>query len=198
MRFSLSTVTRYLSRHIFMVGVVVAVLVLIIGTYTVIVPRYRTVKELGGLNYNQKVEELRVQQEYLQELQQLRAELRTISNDDIARLEAVLPKGKDIPGIFRQMQAFAREADMDLLSVSVADGAPIASTEQTATSGGLHTATVSVVLGGQLNYGALKNFLNVVSQQAPLLELTAISHSPSSAATPTSYSFSFRSYYLQQ
>ncbi len=198
MRLSLTSITRFLLRHILAVGAVVAVLVLIIGAYTIIVPRYRTVKELGGLNYNQKLETLKVQEEYLKDLQALRAELRTISNDDLARLDAVLPKGKDVPGIFRQMQAFAREASMELLSVSVADGAVIASTAEQATASNVHTLTVSVILGGQLNYTQLKNFLDVVSRQAPLLDLTAISHTPSSGSTPTSYSFSFRSYYLQQ
>lgn len=196
MRFKLSTSIRFIQRHIFTVGLIVAALVLLFGYLFFVAPRLRTVKDLGGLNYNQKVENLKTQQQYLADLQTLHVRLQDISYTDIARLDKVVPKGKDIPGIFRQMQAFAGEANMELLSVAVSDGAALPPGTEGKGSANLHTLTVSVVLGGALDYQGLKDFLNIVSRQAPILDLTSITNSAAGASTPTTYNFTFRSYYL--
>lgn len=198
MRFKFSASIRFIQRHIFTVGLIVATLVLLVGYLAFVAPRLRTAKNLGGLNYNQKVKNLETQQKYLDDLKTLHVRLQDISYTDIARLNKVIPKGKDIPGIFRQMQAFAAEANMELFSVAVSDGAPLPPGVDGKGSANLHTLTVSVVLGGALDYQGLKDFLNIVSRQAPILDLTAISNSAAGASTPTTYSFTFRSYYLTQ
>jgi hypothetical protein len=196
MRFSPATILHFFRQHVLTLGVVVAVLVLVIGTFTIVLPRYRTVQALGGLNYNQKVSQLEAQRAYLSDLQQLRDNVQALSQEDIQRLDAVVPKGKDIPGIFKQMQGFAREAGMDLLSISVSEGSTVAPSGSAATSK-IRSLSISAVLGGQLDYARLKNFLNVTSRQAPLLDLTAVTYSGSTTTTTaTTYTFSFRSYYL--
>jgi Tfp pilus assembly protein PilO len=198
MRLQLSSTIRFIQRHIFTVGIIVAALILLLGYLFVVAPRLRTVQQLGGLNYNQKVKELETQQAYLAELKKLGLSLQDISYNDIARLDKVIPKGRDIPGIFRQMQAFAAEAGMELLSVSVTDGAPLPPGPDGKGSTFLHTLTVSVMLGGSLDYQGLKEFLNTVSRQAPILDLTAITNAAESSTKPGTYSFAFRSYYLTQ
>lgn len=196
MRLKLSASIRFIQRHIFTVGIIGAVLVLLVGYLAIVAPRLRSVKNLGGLNYNQKVKTLEVQKQYLADLETLHLRLQDISYSDIARLDKVIPKGKDIPGIFRQMQAFAAEARMELLSVSVSDGTPLPPGADGKGSTKLHTLSVSVVLGGALDYQGLKQFLDIVSRQAPILDLTAITNSAAGAAAPTTYSFAFRSYYM--
>ena len=198
MAFKLATISRFLLRHIRIVGIVVAVLVLLIGSVTLIVPRYRQANATRGINYSQKQATLQNQQAYLAKLQKLAEEVKGVSQDDIDRLDALVPRTKDIPGIFKQMQAFATQAGMQLLSVSVADGGILSSSgTATSTSSTLKTLNISVVLNGALDYARLKTFLSVVSNQAPLLDLTAISHtSTDSTSTPTTYNFIFRSYYL--
>jgi hypothetical protein len=198
MRVNFSTISRFLQRHIFTVGIVVAALVLLGGYLAIVAPRLRTVKILGGLNYSQKVKTLETQQEYLDDLKALHASLQDVSYDDIARLDKVIPKGKDIPGIFRQMQAFATQAKMELMSVSVADGASLPPGPDGKGSSNLHTLSISVILAGVLDYNGTKAFLDIVSRQAPILDLTAISNSASTAAAASTYSFTFRSYYLSQ
>ena len=198
MHFKLSASIRFIQRHIFAVGIIVAGLVILFGYLFFVAPRLRNVKNLGGLSYNQKVKTLETQKKYRDDLQTLHIRLQDISYTDIARLNKVIPKGKDIPGIFRQMQAFAVEAKMELLSVAVSDGAALPAGSDGKGSANLRTLTVSVVLGGALDYQSLKEFLNTVSRQAPILDLTAISNSAAGSATPTTYSFSFRSYYVTQ
>lgn len=196
MRLQISSGIRFIQRHIFTAGIIVAALVLLFGYVFAIAPRLRTVKNVGGLNYSQKVKTLEAQQKYLDELKTLHVRLQDISYNDIARLDKVIPKGKDIPGIFRQMQAFAAEAKMELLSVSVSDGAPLPPGPDGKGSTKLNTLTVSVVLGGALDYQGLKEFLNVISRQAPILDLTAIANSAAGSSSPTTYTFAFRSYYM--
>ncbi|MEK7570036.1 MAG: hypothetical protein AAB515_01145 [Patescibacteria group bacterium] len=194
MRISLTSLTHFVERHVLVFGIGVSALVLIIGGFLFVAPRVKEVRALGGLDYTQKQAQLAAQQSYLEQLRGLRDEVNAVSPDDIARLNAIVPRGRDVPGIFRQMQAFAKDANMDLSSVAVSDGGSAAGS---ASVGGLRTVTVSVILSGALDYNGLKNFLNVVSRQAPLLDLTSISHSPSSSSQPNSYSFSFRSYYFE-
>lgn len=195
MRISFLSLKHFVERHVLVFGIGFSALVLIIGGLMFVAPRVKAVRALGGLDYTQKQAQLAGQQNYLEELRSLQEEVRAISPDDIARLHAIVPRGRDVPGIFRQMQAFAKDANMELASVAVSDGgAPVAGA---ATAGGLRVVTVSTILTGALDYNGLKSFLNVVSRQAPLLDLTAISHSPTSSSQPSSYSFSFRSYYFE-
>lgn len=176
-------------------GIALAAAIVVIGGLTLVLPRVQQVQARGGLDYVQKERQYKAQQTYEEELRALQKEVNAVSPDDIARLEAVVPRGKDIPSIFRQMQGFANEANMGLQSVSVSDATT--SSTSTTTAGTLRTLTVSVVLSGNLDYSGLKHFLNVVSRQAPLLDLTAITHSPGQANSVATYSFSFRSYYFE-
>ncbi|MEK7631768.1 MAG: hypothetical protein AAB445_02765 [Patescibacteria group bacterium] len=196
MHFSLRKPLHFVERHILVFGFAVAGLVLLIGSVAFVMPRVKQVQALGGLDYKQKQQQFEAQEKYLGELRALRDAVHAVSADDLARLNLVVPRGKDIPGIFRQMQAFAGEAKMSLESVAVSDGgaAVLGSASPT---GGLKAMTVSVILTGAMDYNGLKSFLNVVSRQAPLLDLTAISHSPATTAAASTYNFSFRSYYFE-
>ncbi len=201
MTLSLLPLLRFFQRHLVIIGFVVSLLILIIGLFSFILPRYTAVQELGGLNYNQKLAELESKESYLQDLRGLRANLNLVTPEDLERVELIVPEGKDIPGIFSQMQQFAKEAKMELLSVAVNEGGAVSTAPTSSGVAGasskLRTVNVSVVLGGALNYEGLKNFLNVVSRQAPILDLTAISYAPGAGASAASYKFSFRSYYLE-
>ncbi len=196
MRLQLSASIRFIQRHIFTVGIIVAALVLLLGYLFAVAPRLQTVQNLGGLNYNQKQRTLEAQQKYLADLKTLHTRLQDISYDDIARLDKVIPKSKDIPGIFRQMQAFAAQANMELMSVAVTDGTPLPPSASGKGSANLHTLTVSVILNGTLDYAGTKQFLDTVSRQAPILDLTSITNTAAGASLPSTYSFAFRSYYL--
>ncbi len=198
MKFSLRSTTQYFSRHIVGVAIAVSILLLLSGTLWFVTPRIQEVNALGGLNYDQKVTARDALLSRLAALHTLENQLEAVSPQDIQKLDGVIAKGKDVPGIFRHMQAFADEANMTLLSVNVTDGAPLAAVGETATRSYVHTQTITVSLSGQLDYVGLKNFLATVSQQAPILDLTNISHTATSGATPTTYNFTFRSYYLRQ
>lgn len=196
MRLPIASSIRFIQRHIFNVGIIMAALVLLVGYLSVVAPRLQTVQNLGGLTYNQKVKVLETQQKYLDDLKTLHVRLQDISYSDIARLDKVIPKGKDIPGIFRQMQAFAAEAKMELLSVSVADGGAVPASSDGRGSSNLRSLSVSVVLGGMLDYQGMKQFLDIVSRQAPILDLTAVANSAAGSVPQTVYNFTFRSYYM--
>ncbi len=196
MNFSLKAMTRFLERHLLILGIVVAVLILGLGLLFITWPRLQEVQKLGGLNYNQKVDALHAEQQYLGDLHTLQTEVRNISPDDIRRLSAIVPHSKDIPGIFRQMQGFASEVHMQLLSVAVSDGSGAAPAGATGATS-LHTLSISVILGGvTLDYSGLKDFLATTARQAPLLDLLSVSYSPATSTASSSYSFNFRSYYL--
>lgn len=195
MKFSFAKIFRFAERHVLAFGIAFAGALLLIGGIVFVLPRVKDVQARGGLDYQQKKRLYDGQVKYLEDLNALRDQVNAVSLDDIARLNAVVPRGKDIPGIFRQMQSFANDARMSLESVSVSDSGAL--TSGSATGTGLRSITVSVILSGALDYDGMKNFLKVVSRQAPLLDLTSISHSPASSSSASSYSFSFRSYYFE-
>jgi hypothetical protein len=185
---------------------VIGIVLFVIGLFVFIIPQYQNIQKVGGLNYNQKQAQLEVAKQNLESLRQLRENLNQVSPEDLERVYLIIPKGKDIPGIFNQMQQFANEAKMNLLSVSINDGVTAGAATPTAaaaTYSNIKQMTVSVILGGSLNYEATKNFLNVVSRQAPILDLKAITYTPSVSATPSAsaisstYKFSFRSFYIE-
>jgi hypothetical protein len=200
MAFSFLPIIRFFQRHLVVIGMVIGIILFIIGLIVIIIPQYQNIQKVGGLNYNQKQAQLEVAKQNLESLRQLRDSLNQVSPEDLERVYLIIPKGKDIPGIFNQMQLFANEAKMNLLSVAVDEGTSIsmaAPTTSATTLSNVKQISVSVVLGGTLNYEATKNFLNVVSRQAPILDLTAITYTPNSSATVSSYKFTFRSYYIE-
>jgi len=202
MKFDSKKFTNFLSQHLPGIGIAVGILILIFGAFWFVIPQYREAKQLGGLNFSQKQSQLESDKDYLSKLLALRKGLNNIPQENIERISLIIPKGKDIPGIFKQMEKFAKEVNMSLLSVSVADGGVVASSTRTDSTAGaaaskIKTLSVSVVLGGSMNYPLMKNFLLTLSRQAPLLDLTSITYSPNTAAAPTSYNFSFRSYYFE-
>jgi len=206
MKFSFYPMIRFFQRHLVVIGMVIGIILFVIGLIVFIVPQYQNIQKLGGLDYNQKQAQLEVAKQNLENLHQLRDSLNLVSPEDLERVYLIIPKSVDIPGIFNQMQQFADEAKMTLISVAVNEGgatAPVTPTSTTTTLSNIKQITVSVILSGTLNYEATKNFLNVVSRQAPILDLTSISYTPSSTAMPSSpttassYKFSFRSYYIE-
>lgn len=202
MKFDSKKITIFLSQHLLGIGIAVGILILIFGMLWFVIPQYREAKQLGGLDYSHKKSQLESDKDYLNKLLALRKGLNSIPQENIERISLIIPKGKDIPGIFKQMEKFAKEVNMSLLSVSVADGGVVTSSSGSGSATGasvskIKTLSISVVLGGSMNYPLMKNFLLTLSRQAPLLDLTSITYSPNTAAAPTSYNFSFRSYYFE-
>ncbi|RJO59358.1 hypothetical protein C4546_02565 [Candidatus Parcubacteria bacterium] len=202
MKFNPAKILNFFSQHLFGLGIALGVAILFLGFVWFVIPQYREAKELGGLNYTQKQNQLEADQAYSEKLKALRQDLNSIPQENIDRIALVIPKGKDVPGIFKQMEKFADAVNMSLMSVAVSDGGVITTaspSESVAAASGpqIRTLSIAVTLGGSLNYPRMKGFLSTLSKQAPILDLTSITYSPSTSAAPTSYSFSFRSYYFE-
>jgi hypothetical protein len=198
MKLNLKKISSFFLSHLQTFGYILGFIILVVGVVAFVVPQYNNVQKLGGINYSQKKSILESENAYLKKLQDLRSSLNNVPQADIDRLSLIIPKGKDIPGIFKQMEKFAKAVDMKLLSVSVADGGLLSSsiTNNTIPSK-VHTLQISVSLEGTLNYKLMKNFLTQLSKQAPVLDMNNISYTAQSGAAPTSYSFVFHSYYIE-
>jgi len=196
MKFNSKNIFNFVTRNIQVVGIILGVIILILGTLWFVVPQYKKVKTLGGLNYTQKQNTLASDQQYLKKLQDLRDNLNDVPQENVDRLSLILPKGKDIPGIFKQMEAFAKAVKMDLQSVAVSDGGILITPGSVQNTNQVKSLSISVVLSGYLNYQGLKTFLNTLSNQAPLLDLVNISYTQSLTPVESNYNFTFRSYYI--
>ncbi|MFA6588009.1 MAG: hypothetical protein WCT08_02985 [Patescibacteria group bacterium] len=200
MRISLKKITSFIAEHLSIIGKIVAFIILIIGILFLVVPQYQKARGLAGVDYTYKKTQLENETQYRDSLFELRNSLNKIPQEDIDRISLIIPKGKDIPGIFKQMEGFAKSVGMTLQSVSISDGGLATGSTASAAAGNasqVKTLSISVVLGGSMNYSRMKDFLNTLAKQAPILDLTSISYSPATSAVPTTYSFSFRSYYFQ-
>lgn len=192
-----------------------AIVFLIVGAgFTLIVnPAFKQVRQIDVLKANLKQQEYEEKQQLLSQLKKLRDDYAKVDFNDINRLATVLPKGFDAQRIYQQIQQFAKSSGVNVTSiafsnVSVISGSQISSatpTTGTTKSGTTQTTsqaagpqvqkiTISIGISGADTYTTLKQFVTLLSEQAPLLDLSSLTFPGQSSGGL----FVVDSYFLQE
>src|SRR3989344_4338038 len=112
------TFSQFLIRYY---KLVITLLVVLIGVggYYLLEPKYQAVTAEGRYKLDLLREEKQNRTSYLRDLKILMENYNEISQDEVERLNQVLPNEKDIPGLFVQLQALAEEQGFILTSVNI-------------------------------------------------------------------------------
>jgi Tfp pilus assembly protein PilO len=205
-----NTVLAFIVKYFrFILGAVV-ILLLVLSTYLILLPKYRQISDEGYLDYEQKQSTLETRKKELLELKELQEELSNITTIEMARLEKILPTSKEIPDIFLQMESLARESGLSVSRVSVSEGgARQTGTDSSSITGrskktkavqtsGIQTITISLSVEGKTTYDSFKILLDNIEDNMRIVDLDSLSYIPPvEEEDEASFSLSLTTYYME-
>ena len=178
-------------RYYRLVTFILIVVIVALSYHFILEPKYRQVGSGGKFSLAALKQEVVKRQEHLNDLKRLIANYQNISQTDIDRLKKILPKGKDIPGLFVQFQALAEENNLLLASVSINETPETLIAKETAGTISKLDISLDLVGAGGSDYEGIKEFLASLENNLRLFDVNAVYFNPDS----TVYSVDLFTYY---
>ncbi|MBI5037314.1 MAG: hypothetical protein HZC01_01200 [Candidatus Kerfeldbacteria bacterium] len=176
----------------YFIFVVIGCVVLILGLgYLFFVQRIVTdIQEAGVVDLNTQLEALNQRRITLERLEDLETRYRAVTHAQIAQLQSVLPHESEIPQIMIELKDFVADNELSLVSI---DSGPLSIPDGSKKAAKAAIKTLNISLGVQnvTSYSKMKSFLDAVSTQLPLLELTSLAYDPDQ----TNYTLNLTLYY---
>lgn len=175
------------SQYFVLVVIGFVVVILGLGYLIFIQGIVSDIQEVGMVDLTSQLQTLDQRRVTLERLEDLQLQYQQITHDQVRQVESVLPTAAEIPQIMIELKDFVLQNQLDLRAL---DSGPLQE-PVAAPSATVKTLNISLTIDGIVSYAKLKDFLDNVSQRLPLLELNAISYSPSN----TSYTLNCTLYY---
>ncbi|MDD5040101.1 MAG: type 4a pilus biogenesis protein PilO [Patescibacteria group bacterium] len=169
------------------IGVVLAVL----GTGYVLFIKdtLADINEIGVSDLEGKEQLLIDRSETLTRLKKLEKRYADLTYDDVRSMQTLLPRQDQIPSIVIELKSFLLKNGLDVKSIDVG---PLTANIAPATAGGaIQQMNIIVVVGGLSTYANVKQFLDEMTSQLPLMELRTFSYNPASS----DYTLNLTTYY---
>lgn len=181
-------------RYYKWITVVAVILIFALSYYFVLEPKYQQVGLGGQYNLDSLTEELDKRKVYLEELKKLEANYEKISQDEIEKLEKILPAKKDIPGLFVQFQALAEKHGFLLTSISINDIPQNEKDTQKVANLSRLSISLNLIGRGSGSYDEIKSFLSTIEYNMRLFDVNSVYFSPDSP----DYSINLFTYYYEE
>jgi Tfp pilus assembly protein PilO len=181
------------TKYYIIVLVIVVLVIFAVGYFILISGTVNKIQTIGLVEIKNKQLELASKKATLTRLQQLQKSYNTVTSEEIKQLNAFLPLKSDIPYLVIELKKFVESNGLILGSIDVG---PLTTTEAPATgapaaANTVTKLTINLLVSKLDSYSALKEFLDKLSRNQPLLELTSISYVPGN----DSYSLNLTTYY---
>ncbi|MBU0598426.1 type 4a pilus biogenesis protein PilO [Patescibacteria group bacterium] len=156
------------------------------------------IQEIGVVDLEGRKQTLVQKNKILEELDDLEKKYNDVTYQELKRLYNFLPQQSEIPYIILEIQKFVKENELELIdistgplggNVSVSNTIPIDSAADSGSS--INRLSITVTVGGIDTYQKIKEFLDNMSVNLPLLELNSFSYSPATSA----YSLNITTFY---
>lgn len=182
----------FINRYFIIIVICVFVAILGVGYLFFIKNTVTQIQEIGVVDLQVREQELAAKQETLGRLQRLNEKYTSLTQADLAKLGDVLPSQSEIPSLVIEIKNFVESSGLVLrdIDAGVLQALPVPSAT---TPAGLVVKKLPITLSvsGIDSYSQLKSFLDTLSTNLPLLELTSLSYSPAA----DSYNLNVTSYY---
>lgn len=194
-----TAITVFLSKHFRWVLIGVVLLVLAVGTLTLLAPKWQEVSKLGLITLDRERQQTREAEEYLGRLRQSLDAFRQISDSKITQLEQVLPSEHDVAPLFIEMSSLFNDAGYEMQSIGILDegqkqaSAAVAGTaaaqgavakdliqqaqknaEAVFLNKNLRVIQLNLSLNGSQDYASLKRLLSVIEQHQRLMDIRSV------------------------
>ena len=215
MKFSFNIVIilkKIFLKTYFIILALIVVAVIGVGYKYFIEPLQRDINEGGSVSLVAKNAQLKELTAYLGKMKNMSDQYRSYSESKIKTLMSILPREKDIPGLFVQMQEIAKKNNFLLGSIAFSDAESSldakgekenvnaqnnenADAQNSAQSiSGIKEMNVSFIISGG-NYDNLKSFLSDIEKNLRLFDIYDINFGSTKEGP---YSMNLRTYYLSQ
>ncbi len=161
------------------VATVVSFLIVIAVSFFVLWPNFQELKVVQA-NIEKKEAEFKSKREYLQILEEIKAELEE-SKEELLKINTALPSDPSVPSLFNYLQSVASGSGLIVAEIS-----PFAVSPSGVFSD-LKEITFNIKISG--SYSSVKSFILTLERTARLIEIESISLSPTGDG---SFGFSFK------
>lgn len=123
----------FLNRYYRLIIIILSLLIIVLGFFLWLKPKYQEMKKLTALQLPLREEKLKELSNYAEELEKLAKNLtdfQTQYQEELQKLEKILPRKADLAGLFAQLEALITANGFELNSVSFTEGSSLKSTSQ--------------------------------------------------------------------
>lgn len=194
-------------RYYKVITAIIVLLIVVSSYYFVLQPKYNEVSIGGRYNLSSLQEDLSNRQNYLTQLQNLNNNFDKISAQEKIKLEKILPRESDVPGLLVQLESLALDNDLLLEGVTFNEVPRITQTNSRRSNRGvvveeeeanpldnIDKVVVNLNLrslsGG--SYAKVKEFVENLESNLRIFDVSAVFFTPDSP----SFSISLVTYYL--
>ena len=194
---TISSITKpiksLLIKYFTVIIIIVVVIVLGAGYLIFIRQTVCEIQRIGVVDLKMKQDELAAKQLTVKKLADLKARYDSITSDEMQTLGYLLPHQQDVPNLVIELKNMVKNSNLvlDAIDAGPLGGTPAVANTNTAAPAGVKTLGITLSVHGVDSYTGLKNFLDTLAHQQPLLELTSLSYAPGG----DSYSLNLTTYY---
>lgn len=123
----------FLNRYYRLIIIILSLLIIVLGFFLWLKPKYQEMKKLTVLQLPFREEKLKELSNYAEELEKLAknlADFQVQYQEELQKLEKILPKKADLASLFAQLEALITANGFELNSVSFTEGTSGKSTSQ--------------------------------------------------------------------
>lgn len=182
-----------LARYYKIITLGVVILLFVSSYYFIFEPQYIQLSQGGEYNLQTLKIELAEKQKYFQDLKALINNYKKIDEQDLEKLEKLLPYEKDIAGLFVQMQNLAQSNNLLISDLSINDAASDTLSPNLANVKKLNIS-LNLIGATDDSYEEVKKFLKSLEENLRLFDVVGVYFAPKS---PT-YSLNILTYYLAE
>lgn len=181
----LEVVKKFLLKNFYLVVILFVIVILLLGAFFLLKPRYEKVigNDLYSKEQLQKDEE--AGREYLGQINKLLDIYNSISKDDIAKINTILPNCGSNEDIIGQMDSLIKKNGLRLNSINISDknvskkvaNAPKVAEKTENSLPEVNTVVISINVSGA-DYKAFKSLLNSFEVNSRLMDIKKIDFAP--------------------
>lgn len=189
---SISQATVFFSHYFKFLLVLIMAIILVGGYFLLVGPKYQEYREVSQVELNDKIKLYDALENNLADLKVLNKNYDDLSRYDFDRLDMVLPKEQDLPGLFVQIAALAEENGFTLMNIDFTDQS-IKNNGKTASTldNKIKKLSINIVLRGK-GYTDLIRFLDAMEYNIRLIDVNSLNFSPGQP----NYNVALTTYYL--
>lgn len=177
----------------YFIFLVILVFLVILGIgYLIFIKQLVTeIQEIGVVDLQSREQRLESRLESLSRLKKLNEKYIQLNAEQLSQLEYVIPDRSEIPFLVIEIKNFLEENDLAVIDIDVGAITAVSSTDAVGTPVTINQLPIVLGISGLDSYSKLKDFLDKLSLNLPLLELNSLTYSP----LADTYSLNLTTYY---
>lgn len=179
------------NKYFYVILGVIVLIVLASGYYLFIQNKVAEIQQVGTVDLESKQNTQAIISSNLTKLIELNDLHSQIQAGSLDKLSKILPSQSDLPFLMIELEEFVDNNELSLTTLDIGPLTGNGSEDDAAVTGAVKELNITLGISGIESYFQLKNFLQVMSEQLPLMELSSLNYNDESE----SYNLNLTTYY---